>query len=64
MGAIGWKSQEESDAEAAAAEEERLAAEAADAELAAAIDDATTLQELKDALRGVGRPAKVRARPA
>jgi hypothetical protein len=34
-----------------------------DAELDAAIEAATTLDELKAALRGMTRPAKVRARP-
>jgi hypothetical protein len=63
MGVISWKSKADADGEAAAAEQERLEAEQADAELAAAIDAATTLEELKQALLGKSRPARVRAKP-
>jgi hypothetical protein len=56
MARIEWKSRADADAEAAALEERRLEVERADAELAQAIDEATTLQELKDALNGRARP--------
>lgn len=63
MAAIAWKDQTTIDAEAAAAEAERQAAEMAEGELDQAIAEATTLNELKDALRGMTRPGRVRARP-
>jgi hypothetical protein len=74
MAAITWKSKADTDAEAAAAEAERLEAEQADDELAAAIAAVDTtgivdpaakaaVDALRDALLGRTRPGRVAGRP-
>jgi hypothetical protein len=74
MGVIGWKSKQQSDAEAEAAEAERLEAEMADDELYAAITAVDTtaivdpaakgaIDALKSAMLGKTRPGRVAAKP-
>lgn len=51
MGAINWRSEAERQAAAAAAQAEREAEERAQAELLEAIDNASSLEDLKPALK-------------
>jgi hypothetical protein len=74
VGVIGWKSKADADAESAAAEAERLEAEQADDELAAAITAVDTtgivdpaakaaVDALKAALLGKTRAGRVAGKP-